>query len=237
MTDPTIESGKDQSAPAGGLQFDHVESAPAAGPPPPGELPPLPALPAAAGAPQLACQVCGREIREEYYEMGGKVACPSCHAAALAKWSGGSPAGRFLRAALLGAVAGLAGCLVYYLVLKLTGYEFGLIAILVGYAVGIAVRSGSRGHGGWPYQLLAVGLTYLSIVGSYLPLILAELGEVSAAGLIVLVPMMLALPFLGGLENILGLLIIGFGLWEAWRLNRRQEWSAAGPFRTGAAAA
>ncbi len=58
--------------------------------------------------------------------------------------------------------------------LKLTGYEFGLIAILVGYAVGIAVRRGSSGRGGWPYQLLAVGLTYASIVGSYLPLVFAE---------------------------------------------------------------
>lgn len=234
MTYPDSESGKDQGAPASGLQFDHVEAAPPVAPAP-GELPPPPAT--AAAPVQLACQVCGQEIREEYYEMGGKVACPACHAAALAKWRGGTPAGRFLRAALLGIAAAVAGCLVYYLVLKLTGYEFGLIAILVGYAVGIAVRSGSSGHGGWPYQLLAVALTYLSIVGSYLPLVLAEIGEVSAAGMIVLLPMMLALPFLGGLENVLGLLIIGFGLWEAWRLNRRQDWSAAGPFRAGAAAA
>ncbi len=38
----------------------------------------------------------------------------------------------------------------------LTGYEFGLIAVLVGLAVGIAVRKGSSGRGGWRYQVLAM---------------------------------------------------------------------------------
>lgn len=225
MNEVVTSSGKD---PAPGLQFDQIEP------------PPLPesaaaAPEAASPEPTMACQLCERPIGEAYYELGGKVACPDCHARVLAAWHGGSGAGRLLRSLALGAGAGLAGCLVYYLVLKLTGYEFGLIAILVGWAVGAAVRRGSGGRGGWPFQLLAVGLTYLSIVGSYLPLVLAEMAEVNLVTLIVLVPVLLVSPFLAGLENILGLVIIAFGLWEAWRLNRRQELSASGPYRAAAA--
>jgi hypothetical protein len=260
------ESGKDEVSAAGVLQFDRVES-----PADPGTA--APPLPPVETAPRLACQTCGQPIADVYFEVAGKVSCAACHDLALAEWNRGTPASRLLRAFLLGSGAGLLGCLLYYAVLKLTGYEFGLIAILIGYAVGIAVRKGSRGRGGWAYQLVAVGLTYAAIVFSYLPLILEEFNKPItaaeaavpaseaaapgapadaaapasdappaepmnvAAAVVVLIVLALAMPFLAGFENILGILIIGFGLWEAWRLNRRQEWHAAGPFRATAAAA
>jgi hypothetical protein len=56
----------------------------------------------------------------------------------------------------------------------LTGYEFGLIAIVVGFLVGAAVEKGSNGRGGWQYQTLAMFLTYTSIVSSYVPLIIRQ---------------------------------------------------------------
>jgi len=40
-----------------------------------------------------------------------------------------------------------------------------------------------------------------------------------------------AAPFLGGTSNIMGILIIGFGLYQAWKINRRVPLS--GPFRFG----
>ena len=40
-----------------------------------------------------------------------------------------------------------------------------------------------------------------------------------------------AAPFLGGFENIPGILIIGFALWEAWKMNRRVPLQVEGPFR------
>ena len=40
-----------------------------------------------------------------------------------------------------------------------------------------------------------------------------------------------AAPFLGGTSNIMGILIIGIGLYEAWKINRRVPLS--GPFRFG----
>lgn len=39
-----------------------------------------------------------------------------------------------------------------------------------------------------------------------------------------------AAPFLAGASNIIGLLIIGFGLWNAWKVNRRIELVINGPY-------
>jgi hypothetical protein len=45
----------------------------------------------------------------------------------------------------------------------------------------------------------------------------------------------MAAPFLGGFENIIGIFIIGFALWEAWKINRRVPMRIEGPFRLAAA--
>jgi hypothetical protein len=141
------------------LQFDHAEFA------------------AAPAAPVLACAACQRPIADVYYEVSGKTLCSSCRERITAHFLGGSAVGRFLRALLLGGLAAAAGTLLYFLVLALTGYQVGLIAILVGFMVGAAVRKGARYRGGLVYQLLAVFLTYTSIVTSYLPLIVAEIAK------------------------------------------------------------
>ncbi|MCY2955004.1 MAG: hypothetical protein NTU53_24005 [Planctomycetota bacterium] len=41
-------------------------------------------------------------------------------------------------------------------------------------------------------------------------------------------------PILAGFSNIIGLLIIGFALYEAWKLNKRPQLAIAGPFAVGA---
>jgi hypothetical protein len=61
-------------------------------------------------------------------------------------------------------------------------------------------------------------------------------GEKSGAGAVVLalglvLGLAFAAPFLGGTSNIMGILIIGFGLYQAWKINRRVPLS--GPFRFG----
>ena len=43
-------------------------------------------------------------------------------------------------------------------------------------------------------------------------------------------------PFLGGFENIIGIIIIGIGLYEAWKLNRRVELTISGPHALASAA-
>jgi hypothetical protein len=49
-------------------------------------------------------------------------------------------------------------------------------------------------------------------------------------GLALFALLMLAVPFLGGIENLLGLVIIGIGVYEAWKINKRVPLAIAGPF-------
>jgi hypothetical protein len=234
----------DADASPGALQFDRAEFGGAA-------------EEGDGGRPDLTCAGCNQPIADTYYEIGGQIACPRCHAGTLAARTGGSGAARFVRALVFGVAAGAVGFGIYYAVLALTGYEFGLIAIVVGFMVGAAVRAGARHRGGWLYQLMALGITYFSIVLTYVPMILTEIEKdptvlaaseaegggteidpaMSRAGLLVgSVILALALPFLAGFENILGLLILGFGLFQAWKLNKRVPFEASGPFQVGAAA-
>jgi hypothetical protein len=227
------------STPATSLQFEHAE----------------------VDAPQAVdCSRCNQRIHSVYYEVNSNLLCERCKFERESQPQGGG-AGRFARASMAGFGAAVAGSLLYFGVSALTGYEFGLIAIVVGFAVGKAVHWGARGRGGWRYQTLAIALTYLSIVATYVPPIIQaaieqnQAEEAAAAetakekaktadaetptlgGLLVAVLMLggiaIIAPFLAGFQNIIGLLIISFGLYEAWKINRKVDEVVNGPFRLG----
>ena len=213
---------------------------------------------------EATCQTCERPIENKYFEVDGKVLCASCKEGLLTE--GG--AGRLLRATLYGVPAAMLGAGIYYAIRALTGYEIGLVAIVIGLIVGGAVRAGSDRRGGWVYQSLAVALTYFSIVSTYIPLILEGLGdedvaiEAPAQGLpageaeseqasaksadvadeeefdildmmlflVIMFTLACAAPFLAGFDNAIGIIIIAFGLHQAWKLNKQQETEITGPF-------
>ena len=207
------------------------------------------------------CGACARTLTTEYYEANGVIACAECCDKLRAVGTAGTSVTRGIRAFAAGAAAALAGSIVYYAILAISGYEFGLIAIAVGMAVGKAVHWGAHGRGGWRYQAMAIALTYLAIVSSYVPLIISEMrkqpaaveasakpgeaatpaaqnqatGDVTptAAGALMAIAMLigfvLALPFLAGVENILGIIIIAIGLYEAWKFNRKVPVAITGP--------
>lgn len=246
-----------------------------------------------ATATSLACTACSIEIRTSYYEVNGAVVCGACRGKLQAQLTGGSSSGRLGKAVGFGLIAAAVGSALYYGVLALTGYEIGLVAIVVGFLVGRAVNHGSNGRGGRAYQLLAVGLTYFAIVTTYIPMIIksakdqavveatadstakkrvaddahvspasasaasgAELQGTAATaaaptetsdpkvqkltvgkvivGLAVLLAFAAAMPILAGMGNIVGMLIIGIGLFEAWRQNQRVQLTITGPYRVGA---
>jgi hypothetical protein len=232
------------------MQFDNVETAGTGAPP--------------------ACARCRRPL-DEYFALGGHMLCGGC--ANGYSGAGGAP---FWRALLFGAGAAVIGAIAWYAIYKATNSEFGLLGIVVGLFVGVAVRRGSRGRGGWRYQALAMVLTYLSITTSYVPVVLQaaveqakktdasepetaqpDTAEGAAAGdsapapavsgkpagrpsagaaivaLLFLFGVALAMPFLSGASNIMGFIIIGIALYEAWKINRRLPIS--GPFRLGGA--
>ena len=212
------------------------------------------------------CTECRRVLTNHYYDVNGKMVCEACRYTIETRQTEGSPAGRFGRALGAGVVAAIAGALLYYAIAAVSGYEFGLIAIVVGYGVGAAVKWGSNARGGWMYQSLAIALTYLAIVSTYIPPLMEGLREADKArtetsapsspaetpsaaaqpaslttdasnqqepnlalSLLIFGGILLAIPFLAGFENIMGIIIIGIGLYEAWKLNRREVVSITGP--------
>lgn len=191
-------------------------------------------------AAHVSCSMCSREIVQSYYELGGKIICSDCRERREHGLEGGGFV-RLLRATGAGLGAAILGALLWYGVRAATGYEIGLIAIAVGIGVGKAVAWGAHGKGGWGYQLLALFLTYTSIVTNYVPDIVegmvGEAGTASAAAYIVAFFISYAAPFLMGFQNIIGLLIIAFGLWEAWKINKRGNGVMSGPFSVAPAAA
>lgn len=187
------------------------------------------ATPAAA-----VCTACKQNVIQSYYEIGGKIICSACRESR-DRAMDGSGFIRFLRAAVAGIVIGLAGAFVWWGVRVLTNYELGIISIFIGIGVGKAVSWGSYGKGGWLYQLLALFLTYTAIVTNYVPDIVQGLrAEAADVPAVILYPFAFvfayAAPFFGGAENIIGMLIIAFGLFEAWKLNRRVDAEITGPY-------
>jgi hypothetical protein len=221
----------------------------------------------AQGQATLACAVCKQPIADSYFEVNGQVVCASCRRILEDQWKRGGSAGRFGKAVGLGLLAMIGCSILWYAVLKITDAQWGILAIVVGFVVGGAVRKGSNGRGGWRYQTLAIVLTYTAIVSSYVPFILEGLREKSAQvseqpsakpdaavkvdaeaaaapgavaiaiGLVALLALLYATPFLAGLENAIGILIIGFALYEAWKLNKKVELRITGPYQVAGGAA
>jgi hypothetical protein len=228
------------------------------------------------GAPALSCAVCKSSISGQYFQINGQAVCAPCRDQAETAMTGGSKVSRLMRSLGAGVVAAIGGFLVYWGIRAATGYEFALVAIVVGWMVGKAVRWGSQHRGGIAYQLLAVILTYFSIASTYCPDIIQgmrqaraqqsdeesanqtsplaraseaqdnkENGQTNTVRLRETEPQeplplwfelgfafafSLVAPFLMGVDNLIGWIIIAVGLWEAWRLNKRMELQIIGPF-------
>src|ERR1035437_6778208 len=101
-----------------------------------------------------ACVVCKQPVGGAYYQAQGQAVCPPC-AERIRTGQQTAPPLSLMRAALYGSGAALGGCALYALVAIVLHAEIGLIAILVGWMVGKAIRHGSYGRGGRPQQILA----------------------------------------------------------------------------------
>lgn len=179
------------------------------------------------------CCTCKQPATPEYHQCNGRIFCVNCRHQIEASIQQMRDQGNLPGAFLFGLGAAALGAAIFYAVSAITGYEFGLIAVVVGWLVGKAVRKGSRTAGGLQFQILAMLLTYISIVSTYVPGIaraLAHGAPLTAGDFVAAMPLAFASPVLAGFQNIFGLIIIAIGLWEAWKFNRRVEVTFTGPF-------
>jgi hypothetical protein len=249
------------------------------------------ATPNAAAA--ATCASCSEPIRSVYYEVNANVVCSRCRGKLEGLLSSTGRVRRFRRAFGFGLSAAIAGAIFYYGFREVTGIDFGLVAVLVGFMVGKAVFVGGDRRGGRRYQIMAVVLTYFAIASTYVPMVFKEGGKNIAAArdsakvamqrdslraggvvadsstasvsestpaeneadaapsaastkplgskklgfgaiLLAFVGMVLftaALPILAGMSSIISVVILFFGLMQAWRMNRAVEVNVSGPYR------
>jgi hypothetical protein len=193
--------------------------------------------------PGLACAFCRRPIQKQYWQINKRAACAECRGQVQRELEGSMSRAHFLGALQYGVLAAAAGSIGWIVISKLTGYEIGIVAIGIGYLVGKAVRKGAGGFGGRRYQVLAMLLTYSAIALASLPAIFEALRQAphhapaAAPGLgamlwgwTLVLGIALASPFLGGVQNFMGLIIIGIGLYEAWKFTRPVPVQVLGPF-------
>jgi hypothetical protein len=125
------------------------------------------------GAPTGAttCAACNASITKYYYEVNGNTLCAACKHIVAEASKTPRGAGALFKAFLLGGIAAVLGAGVYYGVIALTNFEIGIVAIVIGFMVGWAVRKGASG-GGRRFQILAVVMTYFAVGLAYTPLML-----------------------------------------------------------------
>ena len=128
--------------------------------------------------PAVVCVACKKAITTDYFHLNGKVTCASCRNAIESAVATPTGLGPFGRAAGLGLLAAIAGAAIYYGVIALLNLEIGIVAILIGYMVGWAVRKGANGRGGRRFQVLAIVLTYWAVGLAYLPIFLKASGKI-----------------------------------------------------------
>ena len=197
----------------------------------------------AAGASAGAmCGACGQSIEHAYFTLGTQVTCERCKTRIELQGQQRPGVSGLAKAIVFGSFWGLIGAAVWWGVRTFASLEIGLIAVAIGYFVGHAVLRASGGQGGRGFQVLAVALTYFWICANYVPDIAQALTATTEEGGVVSVLLLagllfglaMASPFLEGASNALGLLIIGFGLLQAWKINKRTVIEFAGPFSVAA---
>ncbi len=208
--------------------------------PPSAPVPPVDfsqARPIAGAAGAAACVMCRRQIQGAYFSTGGKTFCGPCRDRVVAQYGGsaGGGATRAVKAIGLGIGGGLVSAALISGIGIATGLQIGIISILAGFIVGRAVRMGSENRGGLGYQFLAAGITYFA---STLGLAIQAFYEMSQSGsehvtglaaVLTALFLVVAGPFLLGANGILFIVIVGFGVWRAWKMNGAIRVNFTGP--------
>lgn len=138
----------------------------------------------AASVGSVVCSKCNAPIRMYYYHVDGETACSTCKLSIERASGGPGKSGPgMLKAVLYGLGAAIVGAMIYYAVMEYLDLEIGVVAILIGFMVGYAIRNATASQGGRKFQILAAALTYFAVALAYAPFSLrgtTESGQESA---------------------------------------------------------
>ena len=132
-------------------------------------------------------------------------------------------------AILLGLVAAVAGGLIWYAIVALTNYQLGIIAVGIGYLVGLAVMFGAGRKRGPALQAIAVVITLIAmVVGEYFVVRHAVEEARATEGLTSLplflpVKAMFEFVYIGVKTDLLTLLFWAIALWAAFSVPGRRR--------------
>jgi hypothetical protein len=182
----------------------------------------------------MQCTVCNQPLTERYWSANGAPVCGNCAQQLQAGPPSEGGAIRAFKATLFGAGAGLAGAVGYGAFMYFTDIQFALITIGIGWMIGRSVKTGSEGRGGRGYQVLSAILTYVFCCEAFVPLLVKGAMEGPEGTNIVVASLIsiflaLAVPFMGELGPI-GILILGFGVYQGWKEAAAPVIKVEGPF-------
>jgi hypothetical protein len=118
------------------------------------------------------CSVCNQKISGTYFRINDQMACSACTERLKYSIPKDSHAA-FARAVTFGAVAAIAGLVLYAGFGIVTGLMIGYVSLAVGWLVGKAMMKASGGLGGRRYQIVAVLFTYAAVSMAAIPMAIA----------------------------------------------------------------
>jgi hypothetical protein len=214
----------------------------------------------APAATAVKCASCSQTIIQSYYEAGGKTICSTCREALTSGLDSGGTARFLralavgLGAAVIGSIVwwgvrkltgyeiGLisiaigvgVGRAVHWGSRSRGGWAYQLLAVLLTYAsiAGNYVPDVVTGITENAKDAEKSAVVAPATAGAPVKASAAQPVNVTDLflGIGAIFLLAAAAPFLSGASNFIGLLIIGFGLWNAWKVNRRVDIAINGPY-------
>jgi hypothetical protein len=122
------------------------------------------------------CKSCNQPISGSYFRVNGSLACERCTTQLQNQIPKDNHAA-FVRALSFGIGAAILGLIGYAAFSIITGIQIGYISLAVGWLVGKAMRTGSRGVGGLRYQIAAALFTYAAVSMAAIPIYFSQISK------------------------------------------------------------
>jgi hypothetical protein len=121
------------------------------------------------------CAQCNKRMLGHYYKLNGRRTCPTCLEQAKACLV--NTESNYLHALIFGIGAAIVGLILYATFEIVTGLTIGYLSLAVGYIIAKAMMKGSKGVGGFKFQLTAVLLTYGAVSMAAVPVAIHQLSK------------------------------------------------------------